>query len=240
MPTQNSWNNNNTGAASTTLVGSTINISADASAATVNVGTGAAAKTVTIGSTNTTSSLVLQTGTGDFILQNATNSVLNVADTGEITRPMQPAVFAYLGTTDSNATGNGTLFTLGSGNALTEVFDQNSNFVTTGTFTAPVTGRYLVIFQGHMQVPSGATTSEMAINLTSSNRTYFLLYYPSRNRVTNFYAANLAIGCSNSVLIDMDAADTVIGQCSASSTTKTTNIVGSSSVFSFINVVLVC
>lgn len=121
---------------------SSFNLSNDASATTVNLGTGAAAKTVTIGSTTTTSLLALQYGTADFTLASATGTVMSALDTGEIIYPLQPAFHAYLGTQDSNVTGDNTQFILGTGNALTELYDQNSDFNTNGTFTAPVSGKY--------------------------------------------------------------------------------------------------
>ncbi|MDC7243658.1 MAG: hypothetical protein PQJ44_06955 [Sphaerochaetaceae bacterium] len=53
-----------------------------------------------------------------------TNDTFIMSAAGERTMALQPAFLAYLGTTDSNVTGDATVFTLGSGNALTEVFDH--------------------------------------------------------------------------------------------------------------------
>ena len=68
-----------------------------------------------------------------------------------------PPFLAFFRYQDSNATGAGTLFTLGSGNALTEVFDQNNDFNVNGTFTAPITGRY----QFHATITVGGITAAM-------------------------------------------------------------------------------
>ena len=67
MATNNNWNNQITAAKSAITLNSgtnTVGISTDAAATTVNIGTGAAAKTVTVGSTNTTSALTLNSGSG--------------------------------------------------------------------------------------------------------------------------------------------------------------------------------
>lgn len=56
--------------------------------------------------------------------------------------PDTPAFFAFLPGTDSNVTGDGTVFQIGSSLAMTTVFDQTGDFNTNGTFTAPVTGWY--------------------------------------------------------------------------------------------------
>lgn len=70
MATNNNWNNQISAAKSAITLNSgtnAISISTDSSATTVNVGTGAAAKTVTVGSTNTTSGLTLNSGSGGII-----------------------------------------------------------------------------------------------------------------------------------------------------------------------------
>lgn len=241
MATQNSWNNSNTGNTGTvTIVGSPINISADAATATINVGTGAAAKTVTVGSTNTTSSLALNFGTGDFSLASATGNIMVVQDTGEINYPLQSAAFSFLGATDSNVTGNGTLWRLGQTTALTEVFDQNADMNTNGIWTAPVTGRYLLIAKADLGVPAGSSNEITSVVITS-NRNYSFQTYPTRNRVTNFFAGNNALTLAAFVFMDMDAGDTANYQVAANNGALTTGVVGSASlVFSHIEVVLVC
>lgn len=121
-----------------------LSVSSDAAATTVNLATGAGAKTVTMGSTNTSSSLALRYGTSDFSLASATGNVMISQDTGEINYPLQSCFVANQPTDQTNATGNNALYTLGSGVALTIQVDQNSDMNTNGTFTAPVTGNYLM------------------------------------------------------------------------------------------------
>ena len=132
------------------------------------------------------------------------NDMFVMTATGECTMPLQPAFLAYLGTTDNNVTGDGSVYTFGGGNALTEVFDQNSDFNTNGTFTAPITGRYLFI--GAIEVSS-----------LNTSHTLGLLYFNSSNgkyRCDRCDPGNIGVYsgmqfCGN-VLIDMDASDTCI------------------------------
>lgn len=179
------------------ITGTSIDISNDATASTINIGTGAAVKTVTIGSTNTTSSLALKYGTADFSLASATGTIMSAADTGEINYPLQPAFFAYAAAQVNNVTGNGTVYVLGT-SALTEVFDQNGDMNTNGTFTAPVTGRYNLSAQMLMIGCTVATTTNIRIN--TSNRTYFTQYARA--------AGPQNITASECTITDMDAGDT--------------------------------
>lgn len=61
-----------------------INVSADAAATTVNLGTGAGVKAVTLGSTNTTSSTVVQSGTGDVAVTSADAILLDAVGVLEL------------------------------------------------------------------------------------------------------------------------------------------------------------
>lgn len=135
-----------------------------------------------------------------------TNTIIKATTAGEVTFPLTPAFLAFLGTHDNNVTGAGATFTLGSGNALTEVFDQNGDFNTNGTFTAPVTGRY----QFHATITVAQITAAMTfgqINIVTSNRTY-------QGNLWNAAAVRtVAVAADNnsyviSVLADMDAGDT--------------------------------
>ena len=148
-----------------------------------------------------------------------TTDVMEITSAGEVTKPLQPAFLAYLGTNDLNVTGDFTNFTLGSGNALTEVYDQGGDFVTTGTFTAPVTGRYS-LNSGFRAGNIGAHTS-LFIGMVTSNGSYFPVNLdPSAVKNSN----NEFIG-NISVEVDMDASDTAYTYIQASGSTKTVGII---------------
>lgn len=167
--------------------------------------------TYTISGTTNWSQGIDNSVTGDPYILSAstalgTTNVMSATTAGSVTKPLQPAFLAILDTTDTNATGNGATYTLGGGNALTIIFDQQSNMTTGGVFTAPVTGRYQLSFQLVYAALTAAMTSVTG-NIVVSNRI--------------FGGGNINIGLvrtvaaaadmgytSRSVLADMDAADT--------------------------------
>ena len=103
---------------------------------------------------------------------------------------------AYPSSTASNATGNGTAYTAVYG---TEVFDT-ANAFSTSTFTAPETGKYLLITTVNY---SGITAAADVFNvqIQTSNRNYLFVYHQ-----TNGLAG--ALTRTISVIADMDASDT--------------------------------
>jgi len=143
-----------------------------------------------------------------------TNDTFIMTSSGERTMPLQPAFLAYLASSDSSVTGDGTTFTMGSGNALTEIFDQGGDFNTNGTFTAPITGRYELI--GAMRV-NGLTSShtKIEINIVTSNGTYGGL---EANPASIDYSGIILFTWS--ALVDMDSADTATLQVTVSNGTK--------------------
>lgn len=208
-----------------------LSISTDASATTVNIATGGAAKVVTVGSTNGASSLALQTGTADFSLASATGTIISALDTGEMTFPLQSAFLGYIATSDLNRTGTGTTYTIGTNTAFTEVFDQNSDFNTNGTFTAPVTGRYMLSAQVTL---TGCTVNTGSVlSIVTSNRTY--------RQTINRVAAATDISNSLTVLADMDAGDTAtVTIAGTGEAGDTDDILGSATVVTYFSGHLAC
>ena len=110
-----------------------------------------------------------------------------------------PMVSAQQGSTGTNVTGDGTVYTA----ALdTEIFDQGGDFAS-NTFTAPVTGRYLIFFGTRF---NGLTSSHTggSIQIVTSNRNYTLW---EQNPWAVSYGGDMTL--TGSVLADLDAADTV-------------------------------
>lgn len=178
----------------------TLAIANDATAQTVNISTGAGSKLVTLGTTNGAASLALRYGTADFTMASATGTVMSALDTGEITYPLQPAFLANHNVLQSNITGNGTIATV---NFTNEIFDQNSDYDGTNTFTAPIDGRYKLSFSIRMDDING-TVATASWRLSTSNRAYSVAFF---NPLPIATAANGAVVMSSSNLCDMDAGD---------------------------------
>ena len=130
-----------------------------------------------------------------------TSDTFIMSSAGERTLPLNPCFFAYLSGNDNNVTGNGTTYTIGTNVAFTEIFDQNSDFNTNGTFTAPITGRYILnagIFLG------GCIGTGLNFRLVTSNNTF-------RTNVLSPVAvknSGNAVQLGLSIICDMDASDT--------------------------------
>jgi hypothetical protein len=120
-----------------------------------------------------------------------------INSSGVATNTTQPAFLAYLASEDINVTGAGTAYTFGTNTALTEAFDQGSDFSGT-TFTAPVTAKYQLGTQ--MLVIGCTTASTFNTRIVTSNRTYFT----QTQRVGSALNFNSILN----VMGDMDIADT--------------------------------
>lgn len=133
----------------------------------------------------------------------------------------QPAFFAFLGANVVNATGNSVNFNLGTTTALTEVFDQNNNFVTSGTFTAPIDGRYVFYAGVYMSNIVAGNSGLSQIRLVASNRTIG----HTLGGVNAERDSGNNMGGTISSIVDMDAADTCICQINVGAGTQTVTIV---------------
>ena len=133
-----------------------------------------------------------------IMLANYANNAtaLNVDDSGHVTMPLQPAVQAIKTSTQSNVANNDTI-TLD-----TEVFDQNADFAS-NTFTAPVTGKYLIAFTvGVTAMDYDATYNRVKLSTSNRNRSFGIV------GEENFSANPDYISFEGALLCDMDANDT--------------------------------
>lgn len=176
------------------------------------------------GGTNATS---MSTSTG-IVKYDGTSLVTSTTATIDSSNRMlnsaQPAFSCFLSAQDSDVTGDGTTFTVGSGNAYNEIFDQGSDFSGT-TFTAPVTGRYRLSCSIYGRGMLNTHTSAV-MTIVTSNRNYTKIYHPYN--VANNSAEERLGMC---VLADMDAADTATLTYQVSNGTKVVDIGAPSTFF---------
>jgi len=79
-----------------------------------------------------------------LLVGNGGTTGIAISANGEVTMAAQPAVAAFNSVTEANVTGTASGFVTVDFN--TEIYDQNEDFLN-DTFTAPVTGRYLILAQ---------------------------------------------------------------------------------------------
>lgn len=150
---------------------------------------------------------VLQIGTTAI----DTSTMWQATSAGEITQPLQPSFLVTDGTGATDVTGDGTDYT-----ELwpTEIYDQGSDF-SSNTFTAPVTGRYLLAV--NVELVNVLTTHQnRRVRITTSNRIY--------QNIQNSALAFTREGQGLTVVADMDAGDTAIVTVSVDNSTKTVDI----------------
>lgn len=170
-------------------------------------------------------------GNGSSALQvtgaGTTSQVLTATSGGapswQTTKPLACSFSAYQSSNLSNATGDGTLYTIGSSSALTEYYDLGGDFNTNGTFTAPADGYYF--FTGTVllnNISSSMTTGEVYITHTSIRTWQSNTLSPAAVKDPN----NI-VSMSCTVFTFMSAGDTCKLQVKISNGTKTATVVGS-------------
>tara|TARA_R110002167_G_scaffold290214_1_gene495248 strand:- start:18 stop:803 length:786 start_codon:yes stop_codon:yes gene_type:complete len=120
---------------------------------------------------------------------------LKIDATGAVTKPLQPAFMARPASTQSNLS-SGTVIVFGN-----EVFDNNADFAS-NVFTAPVAGRYQLMFQGRADNTDQAAAYSR-FYLKTSNRNYESIFHIGGLSGDASYWTFVIC-----VLADMDASDT--------------------------------
>ena len=138
---------------------------------------------------------------GVFQFMQAGTEAMNIDANGHITKPLQPAFLAHASGSQNDMTAGSTATVVLS----TEVYDQNNDFAS-NTFTAPVDGKYFLVFTA-LFTDVQTEFTEIEIRINTSNRIYRLFIIPSIQ-----LSADGSIGDSFSVVADMDASDTAIIQ----------------------------
>lgn len=153
---------------------------------------------VTINAANTptgTSGTVL-VGGGIGVAPSFTSNFKVTSDV--MTNTSQPAFYAYLSSIASNVTGDSTVYTIVFD---TELFDQSSSFNnSTGTFTAPVTGKYFLHAQCLVQGGTAISAANLAILTNAGQLRSF-----SNTPLT---ASTTSVFYEKSGIISMTAGDT--------------------------------
>ena len=120
---------------------------------------------------------------------------------GAITKPLQPCLLATIPSKLTNQGGSNTTTDVAWG---TEIFDINSDF-STPSFTAPVTGKYLVLaYIGLDDIDKDATFYSLYV-IASKRTLYFARYQPPYMQELD----DASFHFEANTIIDMDASDTV-------------------------------
>ena len=148
---------------------------------------------------------------------------------GERIMVLQPASKAHLGTQATNVTGDGTLYTV---IFNTEVYDQNADYNNaTGTFTAPISGRYMINASAYFSgLGAGNTTCNLRV--VTTDFTYISYYQAGLCRVGTTSVMHA------SIFANLDATDTASIIISAAGGALVVDILASAS--SFFDCTLIC
>ena len=161
-----------------------------------------------------------------------TNDTWIMTTAGERTMPLQPAFLAQFTVAQNNVTGDSTSQTV---NYTNVIFDQNSDYDGTNTFTAPVTGRYFFGAAVNFENVTAAFSNGF-FNCVTSNRSMRLW---GGYGIGKIFGTAGRVGAIGQVFVDMDAADTCLVQSLVTGSTKTISF-SSSSVLYYFHGHLVC
>lgn len=144
-----------------------------------------------------------------------------INSSGQVNLPLLCCFAYYLPSDVTNATGDGTVWKLGTTTALTKLFDQSNSMNTNGTFTAPETGIYS--FTVMMRIANiGVQFTDADLIITTTNNTYEY----SGGNIGATHAGDDDVSLSYSVMVAMSVNDTASTSIAVSGGTKVATIVG--------------
>ena len=130
------------------------------------------------------------------------------------------AFFVYNASNVVNTTGDGTLYDLmGGGLTWTELYDVGSD-VSSGTFTAPTTGKYFLHVTMTVELMNSDHDNVCGFIVTS-NRTYTVFYQDTYLGTRDHHML-----ASSGIIVDMDASDTAKLSIQIYGGTKTVTLKG--------------
>jgi len=181
-------------------------------------GTGTGAAGIALGAGSVRHALVASTNSSGLeFYTNASNSGTSVTkavaidSAGHVTMPLQSSVGVNKSQQNDIATDSSVLVGL-----ETERHDNNADFGSS-TFTAPVTGKYLVCMNLYLtSLDSAAAFYEL--QTISSNKTYYAILDPDFGQDATYWTLHW------SGVIDMDASDTVLFRVYQSGGTSQTDV----------------
>ncbi len=151
-----------------------------------------------------------------------------ISTAGIQTNTTQPSFLAYLSSSDSNSTGDGTTVQVPFD---TVVYDVGSHFTTGASahYTFPVTGKYLISVQVEV---FNTNSSNFTLGIVASSRSF---------QNINSVVAATDVCQTITALIDATAADTVNITATLSGGTKSASVLGTGSpYFTYVSGYLVC
>ena len=147
--------------------------------------------------------------------------------TGAVTMPAQPAFHVQPASLQANISNGGSPVTVIFG---TETYDVGNNFAS-NTFTAPVTGKYLLCYSIYLQaIDTAADYYEGHIH--TSNRGYYASTFDPDFADADFNYFSL----TGSSIVDMDANDTAVVRITQSGGTAQSDV----NIPSFFSGALIC
>lgn len=189
----------------------------DATGAPATVAVGTATHVLTSNGVGVAPTFQASAGGLTGITDNATAMAITISADEEVTIPKQPAFFAKENASQSNVTGDSTEYTI---SYNTEAFDQNADFAF-DTFTAPVTGKYLLAGSSYTSSGTTGSHSSYVVTIKTSNRNVRLF---TSNTSLWLGAYNFLV--NGAVVVDMDAGDTANMAIQIGPTGKTVGLYG--------------